>query len=78
MSKISASAKLVLHVIVNLAGNSLIIATLPTFLPASVVAIVFLAFNIVQVIYAYVDPTFTVHLIQTGQLSVPPKADNTQ
>ncbi|HVB33702.1 MAG TPA: hypothetical protein VNJ52_04930 [Patescibacteria group bacterium] len=73
--QISAKAELVLQAIVSLGGNSLIIAALPKLLPASIVAIVFLAFNVAQVVYAYKNPNYAVHLIQTGQLSVPPKAD---
>lgn len=75
MNKISAGAKLVLHAIVNLGGNSIIIAALPTFLPPAVVAIIFLVFNVAQVIYAFTDPSFAVHLIQTGAMAAPaPKA----
>ena len=72
-SKLSAEAKLILHGFVNLGGNAAIIALLPSFLPATWVTVVFLGFNLAQVIYAFVDPTFAVHLIQTGQLTVPPK-----
>ena len=71
MNKISAGAKLALHAIVNLGGNSIIIAALPTFLPSSIVAIIFLVFNVAQVIYAFTDPSFAVHLIETGQMAAP-------
>lgn len=73
--QISAKGELVLHAIVNVAGNSLIITALPQLLPASIVAVIFLVFNVAQVVYAFKNPTYAVHLIQTGQLTVPPKAD---
>lgn len=73
MQTINLKAKIILHTIVSLAGNGLIIAALPSFLPATVVAVIFLVFNVCQVIYSFFDPTYAVHLIQTGQLSVPPK-----
>jgi len=69
---ISAKAKLVLHAIVNIAGNSVIIAALPALFPPTIVAIIFLVFNLAQVLYAFTDPTYAIHLIQTGQMSPPP------
>jgi hypothetical protein len=77
ISNLSAKAKLILHGIVNIGGNSAIIAVLPTFLPSTAVAIVFLAFNLSQVIYAFTDPSFAVHLIQTGQMAAPAKTTTT-
>jgi hypothetical protein len=79
MSQLSAGAKLVLHAIVNLAGNTAIISLLPMVLPSAAVAVIFLVFNVAQLIYAFTDPSYAVHLIQTGQLSVPPQNnDSTQ
>ena len=75
MQTIGAKTKLVLHVVVNLAGNALIVSALPSFLPSSYVAAIFLVFNLAQVAYAFMDPSYAVHLIQTGQLSVPPKPE---
>jgi energy-converting hydrogenase Eha subunit E len=72
-SKLSADAKLVLHAIVSLGGNTAIIAILPTLLPTWAVAIVFLVFNLAQVVTAFIDPTFAIHLIQTGQMAAPTK-----
>ncbi len=71
---ISANAKLVLHFIINLGGNGLIITLLPQILPAAIVTVIFLVFNLAQVLYAFVDPTYAIHLIQTGQMSVPSPA----
>ncbi len=71
MQKIGATAKLVLHGIVNIGGNAAIIAILPSLLPVAWVAVIFLVFNLAQVIYAFTDPSYAVHLIQTGQLAVP-------
>jgi hypothetical protein len=71
MQQLTATTKLVLHGIVNLGGNAAIIAVLPSFLPSSWVAIVFLVFNVAQVLYAFTDPSYAVHLIQTGQMSAP-------
>jgi hypothetical protein len=71
-SKLSADAKLSLHWVVNLAGNGAIIGILPTLLPTWTTSVIFLLFNLAMVTYAFLDPSYAVHLIQTGQLSVPP------
>ena len=71
MQKLSADAKLALHAIVNLAGNTAIITLLPMILPSAIVAVIFLVFNVAQLIYAFTDPSYAIHLIQTGQMSVP-------
>jgi hypothetical protein len=71
ISKIESQAKLVLRWIVNIAGNGAIIAILPTLLPPWAVAVLFLIFNVAMLTEAYVNPTYAVHLIQTGQMSVP-------
>jgi hypothetical protein len=69
---IGAKAKLVLHGILNIAGNSVIIAALPALFPPAIVAIIFLVFNLAQIIYAFTDPSYAIHPIQTGQMSLPP------
>jgi hypothetical protein len=71
LQQLSATTKLVLHGIVNIGGNTAIITLLPSFLPSSWVAIVFLVFNVAQVLYAFTDPSYAVHLIQTGQIAAP-------
>jgi hypothetical protein len=76
--QLSVEAKLFLHAIVNIGGNGAVLALLPQFVPPTIVAVVFLVFNLAQVLYAFVDPTFTLHLIQTGQLSVPPAPQDKQ
>lgn len=76
--QLSVEAKLFLHGIVNLGGNTAIIALLTQLLPLNAVAVIFMIFNLAQVLYAFFDPTFAVHLIQTGQLSVPPAPQKTQ
>lgn len=55
--------------IVNLIGNTVIITLLPSFSRPARVAIFFLMFNVAQVIYAFTDPLYTVHLIQNGRMS---------
>jgi len=71
LQQLSAKAKLVLHGIVNIGGNTAIITLLPSILPPAWVTIVFLVFNLAQIIYAFTDPSYAVHLIQTGQMSAP-------
>jgi hypothetical protein len=68
--QLSADAKLILSGIVNLAGNSVIIAALPALLPHTAVVVIFLVFNLAQVIYSFANPSYAVHLIQTGQMRV--------
>lgn len=72
LSTLGAKAKYILHGIVNLGGNAAIIALLPSVLPKDWVAIIFLGFNLAAISWAFFDPTYTVHLIQTGAMSVPP------
>jgi hypothetical protein len=71
-SKLTAGGKLVLHMLVNLAGNAALISVLPSLFPATITAAIFLVFNLAQVVYAFTDPSFAIHLIQTGQMTVPP------
>lgn len=52
----TAKIKGILQVVVNIAGNGGIIA----FVPIEYKAIALLVFNIIQVIYAYLDPTYTI------------------
>ena len=53
------SIKGALHGIVSIFGNGVIFELVPA--PYKVWAL--LVFNIIQVIYAYIDPTYTVHLL---------------
>lgn len=66
-SKMGADAKFTLHAIVSIGANAAIF----TVLPAAWQPFAFVLFNLAQVIYAFVDPTYTVHLIQTGQMAAP-------
>lgn len=51
----SAKAKGILHVIVNLGGNGMIFELVPVdYRP-----VVFLVFNLLGIVYAYLDPTYT-------------------
>lgn len=73
--QLTVEAKLLLHGIVNLSGNAAILFTI---IPPHWSALLALFFNLAQVIYAFTDPSFAVHLIQTGQLSVPPPPQDKQ
>lgn len=67
LSNLGTEAKASLHAIVSIGGNSAIF----TLIPPSWQPVAFVLFNLAQVIYAFVDPTYTVHLIQTGQMAAP-------
>jgi hypothetical protein len=64
---LSAQTKLLLHGIVNFVGNGAILLLLPD--PYKAITVV--VFNIIQLILAFMDPSYAVHLIQTGQMAVP-------
>ena len=68
MQKLGTEAKLVLHWIVGIGGNTLIF----TIIPADWKPMAALVFNLAMISYAFFDPTYAVHLIQTGQMKVPP------
>ena len=68
---VKAQAKLAMNAVVNIAGNTVIITMLSQVLPQPYLGFVFLAFNLIQVIRAFTDPTFAIHLIQTGQMAPP-------
>jgi hypothetical protein len=55
-----------IHTIINIVGNGAILAFLPS--PISIYAI--LAFNVLQVVYAYLDPTYTVNLLKMGKIDI--------
>jgi len=54
----------ILNTIINIAGNGAIFMAIPS--PYKVYAI--LGFNILQVIYAYLDPTYTVEMMEMGKM----------
>jgi hypothetical protein len=63
----TAKLKGLLHALVNVAGNGAILELVP----ADYKPIALLVFNLAQIIYAFLDPTYAVHLIQGGKLEVP-------
>lgn len=62
----SAKLKAGIYGIISLVGNGAILAVLPD--PYRLYA--FLAFNVLQVLYAFFDPSYTVHLL--GKVSPTP------
>ena len=77
ISKAESDGKLILRWIVSLAGNGAIIGLLPTLLPSWAVAALFFVFNVAMLTEAYVNPSYTVHLIQTGAMAAP-QVDSSQ
>jgi len=56
-----------LHLIVNLSGN----AAIWSFIPENYKLWVWMGFNIIAVVYAYLDPTYTFEMIKMGKVKLP-------
>ncbi len=76
ISRAQSDVKLILRWVLNIAGNGAIVGLLPSILPSWLTAIVFFAFNIAMITESYMDPTYTVHLIQTGAMAAPSAPSN--
>lgn len=55
----NANVKGLLHGVINIAGNGVIFELIPQ--PYKMWAL--LVFNLLQVVYAFLDPSYTVHLM---------------
>lgn len=53
----NANIKGLLHAVVNIGGNGAIFE----FVPPEYRGLAFLAFNVLQVVYAYLDPSYAYH-----------------
>ena len=70
LKKLSVGTQAILHFVVSLGANGLIFAFLSAY--PHLLIVVALVYNVAQVLYAFFNTSYTVHLVQTGQLKVPP------
>ncbi len=63
MTKTTLALKTFLHALVNIGGNT----ALYDLLPADYKLLAMAVFNLIQVIYAFYDTSYSVHLVQNNQ-----------